>query len=211
MDQTREKRSHQSKFVKQLCYYTIVVTLQIRSVLSIEYSWYWKLFFSLTVAILLMTTAGKSISMYDTKGRRHDLKSSTVLMILGIGWVAFSLCLLFNILYYALHPSKVSLKNINKIYLNIIFCFFQVDLKKINEKLVVGVFGYEIKLLSCSVKGQKHDTFRYIFTPSNFKIWDLRRRKFCLKVMISLIIVNTSNWAELLVFCLVPFKFNFLI
>ena len=35
MDQTREKRSHQSKFVKQLCYYTIVVTLQIRSVWSI--------------------------------------------------------------------------------------------------------------------------------------------------------------------------------
>merc|ERR1719510_1980444 len=39
MDQTREKRSHQSKFVKQLCYYTIVFTLQM----------------SLTVVTLVMT------------------------------------------------------------------------------------------------------------------------------------------------------------
>ena len=30
MDRRREKRSHQSKFVKQLCYYSIVVSLQIR-------------------------------------------------------------------------------------------------------------------------------------------------------------------------------------
>ena len=30
MDHTKEKRSHQSKFVKLLCYYIIVVTLQIR-------------------------------------------------------------------------------------------------------------------------------------------------------------------------------------
>ena len=34
MDPTRVKRSHQSKFVKQFCYYTIVVVLQIMLVLS---------------------------------------------------------------------------------------------------------------------------------------------------------------------------------
>ena len=38
MDQTRVLKSHKSKFVKQLCYYTIVVCLQIRSALSIFWS-----------------------------------------------------------------------------------------------------------------------------------------------------------------------------
>ena len=32
MDSKREKRPHQSKFVKQVCYYTIVFILQIRRV-----------------------------------------------------------------------------------------------------------------------------------------------------------------------------------
>ena len=32
MDPNEIKRSHQSKFVKQFCYYTIVLTLQIRRV-----------------------------------------------------------------------------------------------------------------------------------------------------------------------------------
>ena len=32
MDPEREKRPHQSKFVKQFCYYTIVFILQIRRV-----------------------------------------------------------------------------------------------------------------------------------------------------------------------------------
>ena len=39
MDKTRDKRPHQSKFVKQLCYYTIVATLQMRSLLSNEYKY----------------------------------------------------------------------------------------------------------------------------------------------------------------------------
>ena len=30
-------------------------------------------------------------------------------MTLGIGWTAFGLSLIFNILYYALHPSQVTL------------------------------------------------------------------------------------------------------
>ena len=32
-----------------------------------------------------------------------------LLATLGIGWAAFGLSLIFNILYYALHPSEVTL------------------------------------------------------------------------------------------------------
>ena len=110
MDQTREKRSHQSKFVKQLCYYTIVVTLQIRSA---QHQVFLKRFiiysFSLTVVTLVMTTSGETITMFDTDGYSHDITSSTVFATLGIGWAAFGLSLIFNILYYALHPSDVTL------------------------------------------------------------------------------------------------------
>ena len=56
-----------------------------------------------------MTTAGKTITMIDTEGYSHDLTSTTVFVTLGIGWAAFVLSLIFNILYYALHPSQVTL------------------------------------------------------------------------------------------------------
>ena len=48
MDQTREKRTHKSKFVKQLYYYTIVASLQMRSgfivVCYVQYNQYSQLF-----------------------------------------------------------------------------------------------------------------------------------------------------------------------
>ena len=112
MDQTRGKRSHQSKFVKQFCYYTIVVALQTMSVLTIYWYkglWYSKLFLSLTVVTLLLMRSGETIPMIDTEGHSHDLKSSTVLITLGIGWAACGLSLIFNTIYYALHPSQVTL------------------------------------------------------------------------------------------------------
>ena len=39
----------------------------------------------------------------------HDITSYKLLVTLGIGWAAFGLSLIFNILYYALHPSQVTL------------------------------------------------------------------------------------------------------
>ena len=57
---------------------------------------------------LVMTKAGETITMIDTEGYSHDLETSTVLATLGIGWAAFGLSLIFNILYYALHPSDVT-------------------------------------------------------------------------------------------------------
>ena len=47
--------------------------------------------------------------MIDTDGNSHTITSSTLLGTLGIGWAAFGLSLIFNILYYAVHPSQVTL------------------------------------------------------------------------------------------------------
>ena len=66
-------------------------------------------FASLTVVALVMTTAGKTIIMIDTDGDSHEPSSTTVFATLGIGWAAFGLSLIFNILYCALHPSQVTL------------------------------------------------------------------------------------------------------
>ena len=48
------------------------------------------------------------IFMIVTEGYSHEITSSTVFSTLGFGWAAFSLSLIFNILYYALHPSEVT-------------------------------------------------------------------------------------------------------
>ena len=63
----------------------------------------------MTVVTLVMTTAGEITNIIDTKGYPHPVTSSTVFTTLGIGWAAFGLSLIFNILYYALHPSQVTL------------------------------------------------------------------------------------------------------
>ena len=111
--------------------------------------------FSLTVVTLVLTgAAGETITMIDTEGYSHPISSSTVFATLGIGWAAFGLALIFNILYYALHPSEVS----NSILYTVVQCsnknnFLQVDLLNIREKLVVAVVGYEINLVKFTIKG----------------------------------------------------------
>ena len=94
MDPKREKRSHQSKFVKQFCYYTIIFILQI----------------SLTLySVVTVATTKEDIVMMDTVGRTYIFTPSQVFITLGVGWAAFVLALILNILYYVLHPSQVSL------------------------------------------------------------------------------------------------------
>ena len=150
MDPDGSRKSHQSKFVKQLCYYTIVVSLQIWSVLNLFKTFFPMFILSMTVLILIETTTGDIITIRDNKGIGHEIKSTTVLVALGIGWFAFTLSFFFNILYYALHPSQVTLSFLIK-YLTIFF--LQIDLLNIRDKLVVSMFGYEINLLQWSVKG----------------------------------------------------------
>ena len=58
--------------------------------------------------------------MIDTDGDSHTITFSTVSKTLGIGWAAFGLSLIFNILYYALHPSDVTrLQNLDSESANI--------------------------------------------------------------------------------------------
>ena len=99
--------------------------------------------------MVLLEITTENITIRDTKGNDQYIKSSTLLIILAVGWAAFLLSLFFNILYYALHPSQVSLRSQlnNKIF------FLEVDLLSIRDKLDVAVFGYEINLLQWSVKG----------------------------------------------------------
>ena len=52
---------------------------------------------------------GKSFSLIDSSGMSHEILSNKLFITLGIGWAAFGLSLIFNILYYALHPSQVTL------------------------------------------------------------------------------------------------------
>ena len=71
---------------------------------------YSQLFFSLTVVTvtLVKNIPGEFITMIDTEGHLHSISSSIVFKTLAVGWVAFFLSLIFNILYYALHPSQVA-------------------------------------------------------------------------------------------------------
>ena len=52
---------------------------------------------------------GENTKLVDSSGMSHDISSYKLFVTLGIGWAAFGLSLIFNILYYALHPSQVTL------------------------------------------------------------------------------------------------------
>ena len=87
---------------------------------------------------LAMKKVGEDIIMVNTVGKTYNFTPSHVFITLGVGWAAFGLALIFNLLYYVLHPSDVS---------------HPFKLKNIQEKLVVAVFGYKLNLLNCSVAG----------------------------------------------------------
>ena len=94
MDPEREKKPHQSTFVKQFCYYAIIFILQI----------------SLTLySVVTVAITREDIIMVNTVGGTYDFTPSHVFIILGVGWTAFGLAQIFNLLYYLLHPSQVSL------------------------------------------------------------------------------------------------------
>ena len=61
----------------------------------------------MTAVTLVKTGAG--VTMFNTVGRTYDFTPSHVFITLGVGWAAFGLALVFNLLYYVLHPSQVSL------------------------------------------------------------------------------------------------------
>ena len=67
--------------------------------------WIWYIaslndFTSLTIYVI--------VELVDSSGFPKGIPSKKALATLGIGWAAFGLSLIFNILYYALHPSEVT-------------------------------------------------------------------------------------------------------
>ena len=125
-----------------------------------------------------MTPVGEDINMVNTVGRPYNFTRSHVLITLGVGWAAFGLALIFNLLYYVLHPSQVSfylnflfvhnngefspMRTLTSFYtvvgimiiFNVVFNERRnVNVTNIQEKLVVAVVGFEIDLVNCSVTG----------------------------------------------------------
>ena len=68
-------------------------------------------YFSLTIFVIVVLTTNRENTtiLVDSSGMSQVIPSHKVLTTLGIGWAAFCLSLIFNILYYALHPSDVTL------------------------------------------------------------------------------------------------------
>jgi len=56
---------------------------------------------------MVMMRDSESITLIAITSRLPKVTSFTVLTVLGVGWAAFVLSLVFNILYYALRPSEV--------------------------------------------------------------------------------------------------------
>ena len=96
-----------------------------------------------------MTPVGEDIIIRNTVGKTYIFTPSHVFITLGVGWAAFGLALVFNLLYYVLHPSQV--------YPYFLICFLmislQVNVKSFKEKRVVKVFGYEMILRSAKKNG----------------------------------------------------------
>ena len=92
----------------------------------------------MTAVTLAMTPVGENITLLNTVGGTYNFKPSNVFITLGVGWAAFLLAQIFNLVYYVLHPSEVS---------------HPFNLKNIQKKLVVAVVGYEINLVNCTVTG----------------------------------------------------------
>ena len=92
----------------------------------------------MTAVTLVMTKVGENITLVNTVGGTYNFTPSHVFIMLGVGWAAFALAQIFNLVYYVLHPSDVS---------------HPFNLKNIQKKLVVAVVGYEINLVNCSVTG----------------------------------------------------------
>ena len=125
--------------------------------------------------VLLEIKTEENIQIRDTKGISHSFTPFTVLITLLVGWAAFLLSIVFNILYYALHPSQVTLSFLVK-YLTIFF--LQIDLLNIRDKLVVSMFGYEINLLQWSVKGLEiNSTNKKLKSNTSDLICDLKENK----------------------------------
>ena len=65
-------------------------------------------YFSLTVASLVQMGDKEKITITDTDGQKHEIARNILSWIFGLAWAAFALSLILNIIYYLLHPSRVT-------------------------------------------------------------------------------------------------------
>ena len=165
MDHTKEKRSHQSKFVKQLCYYIIVFTLQMRSAqfqsISKKYS---HLFFQLD-----NSDPSKDHSWRDHHYDWHwgIFSWPHILHCLGNAGNWLGCLRSVSDLQHPLLRSPSFRGDSDYTLICLQSFLLQVSLFNITEKLVVAVFGYEINLVDRSTTGQGRNMF-YIFILIQF-------------------------------------------
>ena len=84
---------------------------------------------------MISVAENPEIELISSDGLTRTIRRSTVYIILANAWTAFFLSLLCNVLYHALHPSRV-------------------DLVHLKEKLRVEIFGFEIDFVERKVKGR---------------------------------------------------------
>lgn len=118
-------------------------------------------FSRLTISTELFTT--NNMKLIDVNGYPHDLTSFQVRMMIAFGWIAFILSWMFNILFYAVHPSVVDFNP-----------------ERIRDKCYIYILGRKIHLLS--KKGKKKistvTAFEIVFQKSfRRKAWTICRRK----------------------------------
>ena len=61
-----------------------------------------------------------SMRLIDVNGNPHPLTKFQVRMMILIGWLAFLLAALMNILFYKVHPSSVDFSFREKLYIHIL-------------------------------------------------------------------------------------------
>ena len=108
----KKKVLHESTLVRQTLYFCLFFILLL----------------SLTVATLVSMDHTKGLTLVDQFGKRKVLTATFCYKLLGIGWASFILAWIINIVFYCVHPSKVSHYLGDDILFFYISCFsFSVD------------------------------------------------------------------------------------
>ena len=132
------EQKHESTFIKQALYFLLFSALNIGYRVIKSSSIFSRISFRLTVSI--EASLSDSMSLIDLNGNPHPLTKFQVRMMIMIGWLAFLLAGLMNVLFYKVHPS-----------------FVDFNPKRLNQKCFIYLFGRKRVLLA----GRKGDFTLY--------------------------------------------------
>ena len=92
--------------------------------------------FSLSLAVQHNVNTWKPMKLVDINGMEHQITTYEVSIMLTIGWIAFILSYIVNIIFYIIHPSGVDI-NISRLQNKFMFHIFgkKIDLRK-NAEIV---------------------------------------------------------------------------